>query len=281
MSLGTADVALWRSWIGRSEDRSERLDREALRRFAAALGEDVDIDRKPPSLAHWAFFLPVVPSSETGPDGHPKRGGFLPPISLPRRMFASARMAFHQPLLLDELAERRSLILDVTHKVGKSGNLVLVEVEHRITQRGSLRVLEHQTIAYRGEGSPSPTVVPGASTDGASEEVWMPGEVDLFRFSAATFNGHRIHYDLPYATGGEGYPALVVQGPFTAARLFGLAARDAKPTSFAFRAVAPLFVGQPIRLTVGKTPGEVAAVRCDGAVAMTAAAEFAPISAEG
>jgi 3-methylfumaryl-CoA hydratase len=279
MSLDPADVAYWQNWIGRTEERGERLDREALCRFAAALGEDLGIDRQPPSLAHWAFFLPIVPSTGIGADGHPERGGFLPPVTLPRRMFASARMAFHAPLLLDGPAERHSVVLDVTHKSGGSGDLILVDVEHRITQDGKLRVLERQTIIYRGDGPPLRAVVPIELGNGG--ETWAPGPIDLFRFSAATFNSHRIHYDLPYATGAEGYPALVVHGPFTAARLFGQIARKSRPTSFAFRAAAPLFAGQPIQLIAQDTPGTAAAIRCDGIVAMTAMAGFEPMGGAG
>ena len=144
-------------------------------------------------------------------------------------------------------------------------------------QRRILNLLdfERQTIVYRGAGPPTPPVAPAAPPPGRDAEVWTPGPVDLFRFSAVTFNAHRIHYDLPYATGEEGYPGLVVHGPFTAARLFALARRRAGKSlkSFSFRAVAPLFAGQPVYLAPGEGDGDIVALRQDGAVAMTAHAE--------
>ena len=270
MTLDPAAVAYWQTWIGRSEARTEILELESLRRYAAALGESLDVETVLPSLAHWACFLPVVGPDQIGPDGHPKRGGFLPPVTLARRMFAAADMAFHAPLLPGREATRTSLIAGVTHKTGRSGELVLVEVEHEIEQARQVRVRERQTIVYRDAGTPTPVVsqadqtqqVPGALT-------WRPGTVDLFRFSAVTFNSHRIHYDAAYATGEEGYPGLVVHGPFTAARLFGLGTQQgAAIRQFGFRALAPLFVNQPVTLVRGED--SVSAIRCDGVTAMAA-----------
>jgi 3-methylfumaryl-CoA hydratase len=275
-TLNPQDVETWRGWIGKSESRTEVLDIESLRRFAAAIGEDLDVEKTQPSLAHWAFFLPVVPPTEIGPDGHPKRGGFLPAITLPRRMFASSQMRFGDALKLGAQATRTSVIADVKHKPGKSGDLVLVDVEHTITQVDQAThsdkecVRERQTIVYRGDGGRTPAVVPAEQPASPGDELWQPGPVDLFRFSAVTFNSHRIHYDHAYTTEVEGYPGLVVHGPFTASKLFGYAVRNGGPIkTFAFRATAPLFVGQPVRLTTGDA-GEVKAVRCDGTTSMSA-----------
>jgi 3-methylfumaryl-CoA hydratase len=276
MTISADDIVHWQSWVGRTETCEETLDAGALRRFAAALGESLDVERGQPSLAHWAFFLPVAPADAIGPDGHPKRGGFLPPVNLPRRMFAGSEFSFGEPLVLGERARRISTIATVTHKTGKSGELVLLEIEHEIEQRGEVRVREQQTIVYREEGAPTPAVVPltDPEPDARGDTIWRPGPVDLFRFSAVTFNSHRIHYDLPYATGVEGYPGLVVHGPFTAALLYGHAARDCRPAQFGFRAVAPLFAEQPIRITGNAINGEVAAIRCDGVAAMRATVAF-------
>lgn len=275
MSLAEKDVAYWREWVGRSETRCEVLDPESLRRFAAALGEDLDIEHRQPSLAHWAFFLPVASSSGIGVDGHPKRGGFLPPVSLPRRMFAAADMEFFGPLMLGADATRVSTVRDLSHKTGRSGELVLVEVEHRIEQAGEPCVIERQMIVYREAGGAISAIAPVKIVPAPGDAEWSPTTVDLFRFSAVTFNSHRIHYDLPYATREEGYPGLVVHGPFTAARLYRHAARDrVRPTAFAFRAIAPIFCGQPVRLTDGDQPGAVSAIRCDGMTAMSATAKF-------
>ncbi len=262
-------LADWAASVGRTETQVQRLEVESLRRFALAAGDDPDVERRSPPLAHWAFFLPSPADDGIGEDGHPRRGGFLPAITLPRRMFASAEIRFEAPLLLGEEAELTSAVAAVTHKSGRSGELVFVEVDRLIAQAGTPRVRERQHYVYRQDGAPAPLPVPAHLPDG---EVWQPEAVNLFRFSAATFNGHRIHYDLPYARDVEGYPALVVHGPFTATRLAGLAARHGALAAFSFRAQAPLFLGQPIVLEGG--PEEFNAIRCDGAVAMTANASY-------
>lgn len=269
MAVSEADIAHWRAWIGRAERQTEALDAQALRRFASALGEDKDVERAPPALAHWAFFLPVCPAAELGEDGHPRRGGFLPPVSLPRRMFAASEMNFGAPLKLGGEATLSSSIAEVRHKAGKSGDLVFVEVERAISQAGAECVRERQTIVYRQAGEPTPPVQEGAASGG---EAWRPSAVDLFRFSAVTFNSHRIHYDAPYARDVEFYPGLVVQGPFIAAKLFAQARRElgAPPRRFAFRAQAPAFAEQLLYIGAGEGPGEVKAVRCDGVTAMSA-----------
>ncbi|MEO7691615.1 MAG: MaoC family dehydratase N-terminal domain-containing protein [Sphingomonas sp.] len=269
MTLDPNAVARWQTWIGRTETRTEIIEVESLRRYAAALGENLDVETVLPSLAHWACFLPVVAPDQIGPDGHPKRGGFLPPVSLQRRMFAAADMTFDAPLLSGREATRTSRITGVTHKAGRSGELVLVEVEHEIEQAGQMRVRERQTIVYRDAGTPIPAIIPTEQGDVPGAVTWLPGSVDLFRFSAATFNSHRIHYDAAYATGEEGYPGLVVHGPFTAARLLGVGARQgAAIRQFSFRALAPLFVDQPVALVLGE--GSISAIRCDGVTAMAA-----------
>lgn len=270
MAVTTEDIALWRGWIGRTETSAETLDEGAARRYAAALGAPLDVAAAPPPLMHWAFFLPAAPADGLGPDGHPKRGGFMPPISLPRRMFAAAEMSFVKPPRLGDAATLTAEIKDVSHKAGKSGDLVFVEVLRTLAQGGAVCVTEKQTIVYRPAGGP----VAAAADDfaGGDMECWRPSTVDLFRFSAATFNSHRIHYDLPYAKGEEGYPGLVVQGPFIAARLFKAAqARAQAPLKgFSFRAEAPAFADQPLYLAAGEGPREVKAIRCDGVVAMRA-----------
>lgn len=274
MSITTADVDHWRTWIDSREERSEILDRSALIRFAAAIGEPLDIDHGLPSLGHWAFFLPVAAADQIGVDGHPKRGGFLPPISLPRRMFAAADMEFGAPLILDWEATRTSHILDVVHKSGRSGDLVFVTVEHRIVQADEERMREVQTIVYRDAGAPMAAIEPTQVEQQADDRVWHPATPDLFRFSAVTFNSHRIHYDLPYTQQEEGYPGLVIHGPFTATRLFAHARRgDRTPRSFSFRAVAPLICGQDVLLRE-EAHGQCRAIRCDGADAMIATASY-------
>ena len=270
------DLAVWRDHVGRQEVRRQRLDSESLRRFAAAQGASLEVESAPPPLAHWTWFVDVVAPGGIGPDGHPRRGGLMPPVTLPRLMFASADILFDSPLELDAPAEMTITIAAVDHKSGKTGDLVFVEVDRVLTQAGAVRLTEHQTIVYRGVGALTPAVIPTDLPPHRNAEVWDPGPVDLFRFSAVTFNSHRIHYDAPYAIHEEGYPGLVVHGPFTAARLFALAQRrDGRAVKrFGFRAAAPLFAGQPIYLVPGESAGEVQALRCDGVVAMTAVAGF-------
>jgi 3-methylfumaryl-CoA hydratase len=272
VSVAPEELQHWQQWIGQTETRVEVVDPESVRRFAAAIGEDLDVERVQPSLAHWALFLPVAPADQLGVDGHPKRGGFLPPVTLPRRMFASANMRFGSPLLLGQKAERVSTVVEVIHKSGRSGDLILVEVEHSIVQGGEKKVSEHQTIVYRGMGDPVPPIERAELPSEAGDVHWQPRAVDLFRFSAVTFNSHRIHYDLPYTTGEEGYPELVVHGPFTAVKLFGRAREKGQPSAFSFRAVAPIFLGQPVVLRA-EAGNEVRAIRVDGADAMIATVE--------
>ncbi|ANI79465.1 hypothetical protein [Sphingobium sp. EP60837] len=264
--LDPAALEEWKGSVGRSETRAEVLEHESLRRYALAVGSDPKVEQVLPPLAHWAFFLPQPEDGDIGEDGHPRRGGFLPAVSLPRRMFAAADISFEAPLLLGREAEMLSSVASVTHKSGQSGDLIFVDVDRAISQDGDVRVRERQTYVYRDMGSPAPMPVPGGGP--VEGELWEPGPVNLFRFSAVTFNSHRIHYDLPYAQEAEGYPALVVHGPFTAAKLAAFAELEGRLARFSFRAQSPLFLGQPIRLQRGE--GEVRAVRCDGATAMTA-----------
>jgi len=270
MSVSPDELAHWQTWVGRPECRSETIAPTLLDRFAAAIGEQ-RTGGAIPSLGHWAFFIQAVQPDQLGPDGHPLRGGFLPPVTLERRMFASSDMRFHAPLAQDELATHHAELVSLVHKKGSSGDLILAEVASRIEQAGELCIEERNTIIYRAGGSATPAIAPKDLPPPDGAESWSPATADLFRFSAVTFNSHRIHYDLPYATGEEQYPGIVVHGPFTAAKLFGLARRSAGPlTRFSFRAQAPLFCGQPVLLYTGEDANTVIARRCDGVTAMTA-----------
>jgi 3-methylfumaryl-CoA hydratase len=261
------------AWIGRARTQTAVLDPQFARQYAAALGAPLEVETEFPPLGHWAFFNDAASPSDLGPDGHPRKGLFLPPVALPRRMFASATIRFEAPLALGETAVLGATIADIRRRSGRTGELVLVDLLRELSQAGRLCVSETQTIVYREAGeATAPVPESGAAGPG---EVWRPGPVELFRFSAATFNSHRIHYDQRYVREEEGYPDLVVHGPLTAARLCGLARSIAgKPLAmFSFRALSPLFVNQPVRLRQGETPDSVVAVRCDGAVAMSATFE--------
>ena len=172
MSVSEADLQLWREAIGRSEARRQTLDVDTARRYAAALGATLDVEHAFPPLGHWAFFLDVASPDAIGPDGHPLRGrGLLPNITLPRRMFAGATLTFESALTLAEVAEQVSTVADVRHRSGRTGELVFVEVEKVVSQRGAVRLRERQTIVYREAGGPQPAVIPSALPKG---EVWTP-----------------------------------------------------------------------------------------------------------
>jgi len=206
-----------------------------------------------PPLWHWLYFLPARPQSEIGPDGHPHRGGFLPPVPLPRRMWAGGGLEFIAPLHVGQRVTRRSMIKDVRMKEGRTGPLVFVTVEHEIHAEGRCAIRERQDIVYRDppradEAAPNPQQAPA---DAAWVRSITPDPVVLFRYSALTFNGHRIHYDRPYATGEEGYPGLVVHGPLTATLLLDLLQREvptAQVRTFEFRAMKPLFDNSPFEV---------------------------------
>jgi 3-methylfumaryl-CoA hydratase len=263
----------WSAFVGRTERRTQLLDIESLRRFAVACGLEADVETAMPVIAHWAWFLSATPDSQIDVDGHSRRGGFMPPVTMPRRMFASSLMRFDSPLELGAPAALQTTIANLTHKRGRSGDLVFVDVDRVITQHEKVRVLERQTIVYCDTGERQ--ALPLADPDAMQSAHWIPGPVSLFRFSAVTFNAHRIHYDHDYAS-GEGYPTLVVHGPFTAVKLAERAvAHAARPlASFECKALAPIFVNQPVRFSTGPEAGEFLAIRCDGVPAMTAKVRY-------
>ncbi|MBS0340720.1 MAG: MaoC family dehydratase N-terminal domain-containing protein [Proteobacteria bacterium] len=245
----TIDIDHLRSWIG----RTEQLDDAATLVPPRALAAVLDRDDPPPSagdalppLWHWLYFLPVHRQSELGPDGHPRRGGFLPPVALPRRMWAGSQLRFHRPIQLGQALSRTSRIADVRLKEGRTGPLVFVNVDHEIRAEGELAVSERHDIVYRELPAPGEAPPPAVAAPGG--EDWSrriePDDVLLFRYSALTFNGHRIHYDRRYVTEVEGYPGLVVHGPLIATLLLDLLRRqrpEATVKAFSFRAVSPIF----------------------------------------
>ena len=253
----TDTVPDFREWIGRTETVHDGLSPEQARRVAATLDDrdtGVDAGRPLPPLWQWCYFVPHAWQSTLDVDGHPQRGGFLPPIPFPRRMFAGSRMQFHQPLRLGVQATREGEIRNVVLKSGRSGSLAFVTVGYRFVQDGVTCITEEQDIVYREPGAavPAPAVVPHAArADGAWARTITPDARLLFRFSALTFNAHRIHYDRPYAHDEEGYPGLVVHGPLTAMLLADLVRRHTPRavTSFTFRGLAPLFDLAPFHLT--------------------------------
>ena len=275
----------YEGWIGREEERSERILDSVVEAMAATL----DLERAPqagealPPGWQWLFFNPVVRRNALGIDGHPRRGGFLPPIELPRRMWAGSRIRYLADLPVGAKATRRSRILKIENKAGKSGSLSFLTVEHTVSRDGTPCISEEQDIVYR-EAMP-----PGAATarapkrhDGVAQwsRDFEPDTTLLFRFSALTFNGHRIHYDQAYARNEEGYPDLVVHGPLTAVLLqqFALEHGAGRPLArFDFSGASPLFVGRAFQLEGRQADDgtlELWARGPDGELAMSATAAF-------
>ncbi len=236
-------------WLDKEAVIEDDITAFPLTAMAATLDREESGDTVPP-LWHWLYFLPIAPLSDVGPDGHPKRGGFLPPVPLPRRMWAGGRLTFHAPLKVGEHARRTSTIANIEDKTGRSGRLVFVTVQHAIEADGELKLEEEHDIVYRD--APQEGARPPQAALAPEGETWRrtidADAVMLFRYSALTFNGHRIHYDYPYVTEVEGYPGLIVHGPLIATLLVDLVRReqpDAVVQSFAFKALRPTFAGQP------------------------------------
>jgi len=238
-------------WVGRSQSVTDVLDPARSNALSVALGGEGD--RKTgdamPLLHHWLYFWDVKPPAALGADGHPAKGGFLPPVPLPRRMWAGGRLNFLKPLLLGSQVTRTSTITAISKKTGRSGTLVFVTVRHELDVGDGIAVSEEQDLVYRepAAGSvPAPVAAPAPATP------WLeqidPYPVLLFRYSALTMNGHRIHYDKPYAVNEEAYPGLVVHGPLQATLLVRLAASNlgGSITGFDFRGQQPAFDGLPL-----------------------------------
>lgn len=258
----TASPAPLTNWIGRTETRHDTASAWPVAALTATFGRDDPPPRAgdavPPGW-HWLYFLDIAPAGELGEDGHPHRGGFLPPVALPRRMWAGGRIEFLAPLRVADAVRRVSTIRNVESKSGKSGNLVFVTVEHQVFANDVLAVREEHDIVYRDAPKPGAAPPPPAPVaQDAAAPAWRreltPDPVLLFRFSALTFNGHRIHYDIDYCRDVEGYPGLIVHGPLQTLLLLDLCRRQApRPVrKLEYRAQRPVFHGKP--LSVNGTP---------------------------
>jgi 3-methylfumaryl-CoA hydratase len=273
------------AWIGREQETSERVSAAVARAMAATL----DLERAPqpgeplPPGWQWLYFNPHVRRSELGSDGHPRLGGFLPPIELPRRMWAGSRIQYLADLPIEARATRRSRILKVENKVGKGGALSFVTVEHTTSCEGTLCISEEQDIVYREHPSAATAPAPRPPRhDGVAQwsRRFQPDTTLLFRYSALTFNAHRIHYDQAFVRGVEGYPDLLVHGPLTATLLQLLALEHGggrRLARFDFRGVTPLFVERPFELEGRRVEDHTLALWArgpDGELAMSASAAF-------
>jgi 3-methylfumaryl-CoA hydratase len=256
------DLDHLRQWIGRTQEASDIVTAQLVKGLRATLFQEIG-EPKPgdpaPWTVHWCLAQPVYPMSQLGPDGHPTRGGFLPPVPLPRRMWAGGELEFFEPLRVGDEATRTSRISDLTMKTGSTGVLCFVSVEHLITTPRGTAIRERQDIVYRD----IPTAQPPASGKPAAppplaqhRESHMADPVLLFRYSALTFNGHRIHYDHDYVTKVEGYPGLIFHGPMQAALLVEFAAKRhgrVAPKNFSYRGVQPLFEGSEFSVNANDT----------------------------
>ena len=264
------DIDHLRSWIGRSEAAEDvitpRLAAEYRATVAPHLAPVPSGDA--PLALHWCLTPPIAPQNQLGPDGHPARGGFLPPVPLPRRMWAGGRIETSGALKVGETVRRNSTIQDVTLKEGRSGSLCFVAVRHDYAGASGTAISERHDIVYR-DAAPAGGAAPAGSSTAAHEpaEHDLAWEVEatptlLFRYSAMTFNGHRIHYDEPYVTKVEGYPGLVVHGPLQATLLFNLAAvlGGATPRVFDYRGLSPMFAPTTFRVLGRRQPD--GAIRC-------------------
>ena len=250
------DLDHLRQWIGRSQEATDIVTAQLVKALRATLFQDIG-DPKPgdaaPFTTHWCLAQPVFPMSELSQDGHPTRGGFLPPVPLPRRMWAGGELEFIEPLRVGDGSTRTSRISDVSLKTGSTGTLCFVAVHHEITSPRGVAIRERHDIVYR-EATSGPQAAPKAPPvppPAKHRETHVSDPVLLFRYSALTFNGHRIHYDRRYVTEVEGYPGLIVHGPLIATLLVDLVRRNAPGAfikSFNFKAVRPTFDRHPLRI---------------------------------
>ncbi len=281
-------MSAWDAWIGREEVRTDRIDDGLASRWLATLDRAAPGDNTVAQGLHWCLCVPDASTAQLGADGHPARhdspDSLLPPVPLPRRMWASSKVEFFAPLILGEAVSRTSRIISITEKSGGSGPLVFVDVAHETAGEAGLAVREVQSIVYRDAAASdaplSPPVVSDETFDASgwgSHRMLVPSAPLLFRFSALTFNSHRIHYDFPYAQDTERYRGLVVHGPLTATLLLDLARRelgDNALANFAFRGLSPAICGEALHLVMRAQDDtiELGAFAADGRHVMAASA---------
>ena len=273
----------WTDWIGNTRTVEDYVSSTPARLLQMTLDDAAaplaDGDPLPPAW-HWCYFPEAAPQATLGADGHPPRGGFLPPVALPRRMFAGGRMTFPAPLRIGAPARQTAEVASVVEKEGRSGRLCFVTARYVTEQDGAVRIEEERDFVYREEGAapPAPSAAaPPAAPEGTWSRAVTPDPVMLFRYSALTFNGHRIHYDRPYVTEVERYPGLIVHGPLIATLLLEVVRlnQERPVAAFSFRARAPLFDMAPFRVVAAPGAGadvDLTAEGPDGAVAMRATA---------
>jgi 3-methylfumaryl-CoA hydratase len=284
--VSDTDLEYLREWIGRTDARQDQVTASPVAALSATLDRDDPLPKQGdplPLLWHWLFCVPIPRQADLAADGHTRLGGFLPPVPLSRRMYAGGAVDVHRTLRIGDTILRRSQIVDVTQKEGRTGRLVFVKVRHDISTPAGLALTEYQDLVYRERPGAADSAVP---VQRAPEGVWnravVPDVAMLFRYSALTFNAYRIHYDRQYAIEVQGYPGLVVHGPLIATLLMDLLRRElpeAAVSSFSFRAVRALFDTEPFVLS-GRPHDNGTSVRLwarasDGALAVDATASLA------
>lgn len=275
------------AWIGKKEISKDFVNSRPVEMMQALLNEDEKNLDILPHLYHWFYFLPVVNGQELAEDGHPKKGNFLPPIPFPKRMWAGGRLQFLHPIHINQNIRRESEIINIELKHGKSGDMYFVTVKHSIFAEDTLAIVEEHDIVYREATNQVQTQAAKNITQSTVTEtrtatykrLFPIDTVSLFRYSAITFNGHRIHYDRPYATQVEGYPGLIVHGPLLATLLLHTFKKEnptKEVTNFEFRAVNPVFDFNEFQICgdIQNNSGELWIEKVDGLVAMKAKVEF-------
>lgn len=276
----TNDLDTLRTWVGRTQERIEVISTAHCNLMEQTLDRSpsLTVGNPLPPLSHFITHLGSATLSNLGRDGHPLRGDFLPPVALPRRMWAGGRFSFNGGIHLGDEVTKRSTVEKVEMKEGRTGSLCFVTVKHELVVDGDVRITEEQDLVYREDPAPdAPKPSPKPAPDNAQfSRTITPSEVMLFRYSALTFNGHRIHYDRDYARDVEGYQSLVFHGPLTATLLADLSvAETGEPlTSFSFRGLAPLFDDEPFTISGSRDGNELAlwATTPSGGIAMQASA---------
>lgn len=282
--MSEIDIDHLRTWIGKTHVDEDVISARHARLMAATVGvanpAHIRDDASLPPLWHWIYFLEGLPPAELGRDGHPARGGFLPPVPLPNRMWAGGRVAFLQPVPIGSRIRKTSRIAKIDHKVGRSGDLVFVTVLHELASlAGKPLIREEHDIVYKSASLPA-TPAAAEMRPAQFSTTFTPTSTTLFRYSALTFNGHRIHYDLDYCRNVEGYASLVIHGPLVATLLANFAEEVSGRTvrEFNYRGLSPALLGETITLAASIDGDRVAlaAILGNGARSMEAEALLAP-----
>ncbi|MGG1943320.1 MaoC family dehydratase N-terminal domain-containing protein [Trinickia sp. NRRL B-1857] len=279
--MSTIDLAHLREWVGKSQTDRDVLASRHARLMAATLGlpqSDYVEGAALPPLWHWLYFLAGEAPSALGRDGHPARGGFLPPVTLPNRMWAGGQLEFHAPARLDAVVEKRSTVMAVDHKRGRSGDLVFVKVQHELLHDGATIITEYHDIVYKGATATGSAAAVVEMPVAQQSRRTKPDSTMLFRYSALTFNGHRIHYDADYCRDVEGYPNLVIHGPLNATLLAGFAEQvSGRPLKqFRYRGLKPSVLGDELTINAAQDGDQLLLwiALPDGNVSMRAEAGF-------